>query len=129
ARAELAQHLEAVHLRQPEIEDEEIELVRGERGVGLAAAADLVDGIAGVAERAQEAVGQHLVVFGDQDPHACLQRCGDDRRLRHPRVWLAGGCRAARWRPRVASARGLYERAASPPCFPLYKHPAIPDNR
>ncbi len=69
ARAQLAQHLQAVQARQAEVEDQEVEFVRREGGVGLDAAADLVDRVAGAAQRAQQAVGQHLVIFGDQDAH------------------------------------------------------------
>jgi hypothetical protein len=39
APAQLAQHLEAVHLGQAQVQDQQVELVRRQRGVGLAAAA------------------------------------------------------------------------------------------
>jgi hypothetical protein len=87
ARAQLAQHLEAVQARQAEVQDQQVELVRGEGGVGLGAAGDLVDGVAGAAQRAQQAVGQDLVVFGDEDAHARGLR-GGSAGLRA--VWRGG---------------------------------------
>ncbi|MCY1545648.1 hypothetical protein D9M68_816000 [compost metagenome] len=73
ARAQLAQHLQPVHPGQAQVEDQQVELVVGhQRGVGLGAARHMVDGGARRAQAAQKAVGEHLVVFGDEDPHACL---------------------------------------------------------
>ena len=59
-----------MQLWQPEIQDQQVELVRGQCGVGLAAGADLIDRIARGTQRAQQAVSQHLVVLGNQDAHA-----------------------------------------------------------
>ena len=58
--------------RQAQVEDDQVELVGRQRGVGFAAAAHLVNGIAGRAQRAQQAVGQHLVVFGNEDTHGLV---------------------------------------------------------
>jgi hypothetical protein len=62
-----------VHLGQAQVEYQQVELGVGhERGVGLGAAGHVVHGGAGVAQRAQQAVGQHLIVFGNENPHRCL---------------------------------------------------------
>ena len=58
---------------QAQVQNEQIKLVRGQGGVSFAAAADLVDRIARTAQRAQQTVGQHLIIFGDKNAHtACL---------------------------------------------------------
>jgi hypothetical protein len=72
ARAQLAQHLQPGQLGQAEVEDHEVEVVRDERGVGLGATGHMVHRVTGAAQRAQQAVGQHLVVLGYQDAHALL---------------------------------------------------------
>jgi hypothetical protein len=78
-----------VQLRQTEVEDQQVELVGTQGGVGLAPAADLIDRIAGVPERTEQAVGQHLVVLGNQYPHRCLLGAGS----RHLRLTLGGVAR------------------------------------
>jgi hypothetical protein len=65
----LAQHVQAVHLRQAKIQDHAVELMVGQRRVGLGAGVHLVGGVAGRAQRAQQAVGQHLIVFGNENAH------------------------------------------------------------
>jgi len=57
---------------QTQVQDDQIELVRGQGRVGFGAGRDLVDRIAAGAQGAQQAVGQHLVIFRDQDAHRCL---------------------------------------------------------
>ena len=58
-----------MHAGQAQVEDQQVEFMRGQRGVGLAARTHLVDRIPRGAQRAQQAIGQHLVVFGNEDPH------------------------------------------------------------
>jgi hypothetical protein len=64
-----AQNLQPVQPRQAEVEDQQIELVRCQCRIGLGAAFDPIDRVARIAQRAQQAVGEHVVVFGDQDAH------------------------------------------------------------
>ncbi len=64
-----------MHARQPQVEDDEIEFMRGQRGIGFAAGADLVDRVTRGAQRTQQAVGQHLVVFGNEDAHGGQVSC------------------------------------------------------
>ena len=103
--------------RQAKIEDQQVELVRGEGGVGLGAARDLVDGIARAAQRAQQAVREDLVVFGDQDAHRLspgpsagfrsiwrwpIFGTNVARSCRRPQIDFSGGCC---WLTQRASAR------------------------
>ena len=58
---------------QAKVQDEQVELGVGHQcGVGLRAVGHVVDRGTVGAQAAQEAVGQHLVVFGNQYPHAGL---------------------------------------------------------
>ena len=64
ARGALApppEHLEAVQARQAEVDDEQVELLCREHGVGIAAVADLVDGVAGAAPRTSPAISRRIV--------------------------------------------------------------------
>ncbi|MNL56499.1 hypothetical protein D3C87_1799990 [compost metagenome] len=59
-----------MHLGQAEVQDEQVELVVGhQRRIGLAAAGDVVHHGPRGAQGAQQAIGQHLVVFGNEDAH------------------------------------------------------------
>jgi hypothetical protein len=104
ARAQLAQHLESVQARQAEIEDQQVEFVRGEGGVRLGAARDLVDGIARSAERAQQAVREDLVVFGDQNAHSGVSWVSC-RFTALPARWAQPGPETPRLARRMAAAR------------------------
>ena len=55
---------EAGLLRQPDIEDQQVELVRLERGVRLVAAARAIDRVARLAQRAHQALGEVRIVLG-----------------------------------------------------------------
>src|SRR5438093_13361985 len=68
ARAQLAQHFEAVQLGQAEVEDQQIELVSRESRIGLAAAAHLVPRIAAVARGRKKATGRNLVSSAIRNP-------------------------------------------------------------
>ena len=57
---------------QAEVQDEQIEGLGGQRGIGRKAVAHRVDRVAIVPERAGQAVCQDTVVFGDQDTHGLL---------------------------------------------------------
>ncbi len=72
ACAQLAQHLEARQPRQPQVENQQIEFAGLQRGVGAVAVGHLIDRITQSAQRAQQAVGQDPVIFGNQNAHACL---------------------------------------------------------
>jgi hypothetical protein len=73
APAQALEHLQAVHLGQAQVQDQQVELAVGQqRGIGLAAAGHMVHDGARAAQRAQQAIGQHLVVFGNQYAHGCL---------------------------------------------------------
>ena len=56
-------------LRQAQVEDQQIEILGGQRRVGFGAILDAVGRIAGVAQRARQAVGQYTVIFGKQYSH------------------------------------------------------------
>ena len=56
---------------QAQIEDEQIEFLAGEQGgFGFASGTDMIDRSAGCAQAAHQPVGQYMVIFRDQDPHA-----------------------------------------------------------
>ena len=76
AGAQAAQHLEAVHLRQADVEDHQVELLlrRGEHRL-LAARGD-VDRVAFGLEDALQARGERRVVFNDQESHVVRRRSG-----------------------------------------------------
>ena len=57
---------------QPQIEDHEVVVLRRQRVVGFISVVHAVHRKIGVAQRARKPVGQHRVVFRDQDAHACL---------------------------------------------------------
>ena len=63
ARAQAPQHVHAGQARQAEVEDQEVELLRGQRGVGVLAVLDAVDRIAGLAQRTRQPVREHAVIF------------------------------------------------------------------
>ncbi len=50
ARAQALEHVEPGHFRQPEIEDQQVESLHRQRGVGVDAALHVIDGIARLAE-------------------------------------------------------------------------------
>jgi hypothetical protein len=60
-------------LGQAQVQDQQVELGVGQqRGVGLAPLATWSTAAPDRAA-AQQAIGQHLVVFGNQDAHGCLR--------------------------------------------------------
>jgi hypothetical protein len=79
------EHFQAVHFGQAQIQDQQVELVVGHQGgVGLGAAGHVVHRGTRCAQGAQQAVGQHLVVFGNQNPHGCLLVVGPNSRPDRP---------------------------------------------
>ena len=64
ARAQAAQHFQAGHLGQAQVEDQQVEFLGGQGRIGLLARLDVVDRITGLAQRAGQAIGQHAVIFG-----------------------------------------------------------------
>ena len=69
-RAQSLEHIEAVHFGQTQIQDEQVELVGGHEGsVGFGAGGHMIDRRARRPERSEQAVGQHLIVFGDEYAH------------------------------------------------------------
>ena len=69
ARAQAHQHVQAVHLRQTQVQDQKVELVGCQRRISLCAAGHLVHRVAPSPQRAQQPVGKHLVILRDQNPH------------------------------------------------------------
>ena len=69
-RAQLAQHIKAVHAWQTQVQDHQVKFVRRKRRISFTAAADLIHGITRCAQGPQQTIGQNLVVFGNQDSHA-----------------------------------------------------------
>ena len=55
---------------QAQIEDHEVVGLRGEHVIGFGAVVDAVDRVVRVAQRAREPVGEHRIVFYDEDAHA-----------------------------------------------------------
>ncbi|MNV75309.1 hypothetical protein D3C71_1685880 [compost metagenome] len=69
-RAQPFEHFQPVHLGQAQVEDQQVKLVVGHQcGIGFGAGGHVVHHSARVAQTAQQAVGQHLVVFGNQNSH------------------------------------------------------------
>ena len=69
ARAQVAQHREAVALRQAEVEQHGVEALAGQHGIGGAAVAHPVAGHALAAQRLAQALADHRVVFHQQHAH------------------------------------------------------------
>jgi hypothetical protein len=67
--AQLAQHGQAVQARQAQIEDQQIEGLQLQRGIGAGSIVDDVHGIAFVAQRSGQPVRENAVVLGNQDTH------------------------------------------------------------
>ncbi len=63
AGAQAAQHFQAGHARQAEVEDEEVELLGGEGGVGVGAVAHAIDRVAGLAQGARQPVREYAIIF------------------------------------------------------------------
>jgi hypothetical protein len=62
-----------MHLGQAQIQDQQIKFVAGHQGrVSLAAAGHMVTCRTGCTQSAQQAIGQHLIVFCNEYAHACL---------------------------------------------------------
>ena len=70
AGAQTAQYLEPGHHRQIQIENQQVEILGRERVVGGLSVVDAIRHVAGLAQRARQAIGQHTVIFGEQDTHA-----------------------------------------------------------
>jgi hypothetical protein len=60
---------DAVELRQAEVEQHQVEALGRQRAAGGAAVAHPVDGVAGLAQRAAQALADHPVVFDEQQSH------------------------------------------------------------
>ncbi len=67
--AQALQHFEPAHLRQAEVEDQQVEFEARDRAIGFGAGRHAVHRVARIAQAAQQTVGQNRVVFGDQNPH------------------------------------------------------------
>jgi ABC-type molybdate transport system ATPase subunit len=50
ARAQAAQHLQAGHLGQAQVQDQQVEILGGQGGIGFHAVLDAIGGIAGMAQ-------------------------------------------------------------------------------
>ena len=62
-----------MHFGQPQIQDQQIKLVVGhQRGIGFTAACHVVNRRASRSQTSQQAVGQYLVIFCNQDAHPSL---------------------------------------------------------
>ena len=69
ARAQAAQHVDTGELGQAEIENQQIVHLRQQRRVGILAIVDMIDRIAGLAQGADQAIGNDGVVFGKKNSH------------------------------------------------------------
>jgi hypothetical protein len=62
-----------MHFGQAQVQDQQIEFAVGHQGrIGLSATGHMVYRCASAAQRAQQTIGKHLVVFGYQNAHGCL---------------------------------------------------------
>ena len=64
-----AQHLQAAQARQADVQDDQVVGLHHQRIVGLLSGVHRVHGIGRLHQRAAECVGQHLVVFDQEDAH------------------------------------------------------------
>ena len=69
AVAQPAQHFEAAELGQPQVEDHHVVGLGRQHVVGFAPVVHAIHGVIGLAQGPGEAVGQHRVVFNDEDAH------------------------------------------------------------
>ena len=73
ARPQAFEHLQPVHARQAQVQDQQVKLGVGhQRGIALTAAGHVVDRRTRGPQGSQQTIGQHLVIFGNQYPHRCL---------------------------------------------------------
>jgi hypothetical protein len=63
-RAQAAQHLQPGHFGQAQVQDQQVEFLGRQGGVGLLAVADAIDGVARLAQRAGQSVCQDAIIFG-----------------------------------------------------------------
>ena len=71
AAAQAAQHFQTMHAGQPQIQNQQIKVVVHEQGgVGFGAIGHVVHHRPGISQAAQQAIGQHLIIFRYQDTHA-----------------------------------------------------------
>ena len=67
------EHLQPVHARQAQVQDQQVKLGVGhQRSIALAATGHVVDRRTRGPQGSQQTIGQHLVIFGNQYPHRCL---------------------------------------------------------
>ncbi len=69
AQPQAPQHLEAIHIRQTDIEHDQIELGRTQRKVGALAGCFVIHRMAGVREHPDQAFGEQRIIFDDEDAH------------------------------------------------------------
>jgi hypothetical protein len=67
--APAAQQRQAVHQREPEIEDDRIVVLGRSQKFGTLSVVGPIDGIAGCAKRAGQLVGQALLIFDQKHSH------------------------------------------------------------
>ena len=63
-------NVEAIHPRQSEIENEQIEAAADQCRVGCGPGCDPIDGVARAAQRVLERFCERWIVVGDEDVHA-----------------------------------------------------------
>ena len=72
AQPEALEHLEPRALGQPDVEDEQVEIVGLKRCLGLLAVLHLIDRIPGLAQRPDHGFGHARMIFGNQYVHSFL---------------------------------------------------------
>ena len=75
ASAQALERVQPIHLRQTEIEYQQIELASRDRSVSLDAVLDPIHRVAGPTQRAHQPVGQDRIVLGNEYPHATSSPC------------------------------------------------------
>ena len=73
--APLLEHADAVHLRQADIEDDDVVGLGLAEEVALLAVEGGVDGVAGVGQRRDQLAIEIAVILDDQDAHGLPPRC------------------------------------------------------
>ncbi len=67
ACAQTPQHLEAIDVGQSDIEQQQVEVMRAQRGVRVLAAARVSDAVTLLLQRAYEAFSEQGIVFDDEN--------------------------------------------------------------
>ncbi|KAG0189480.1 hypothetical protein DFQ28_003368 [Apophysomyces sp. BC1034] len=96
------QHFESAHARQFEVQDQQVERLHRQCGVGLDTDLDMVDRLARLAEWLGQAVREYAVIFGSENAHwrdsgQAAQTRASPRRLLPSCIIATGTCSPAQY--------------------------------